>query len=136
VVVEHELRDPQVRQLVVAGPGLGVHQREGLVAAPGQVPQMRQLELEAAHHLAVLGAADQTAVGGGDPQAEAPGEQLGQERGGGQGVRVRVVVGEHQEAPAVLGDAAVEFRQPFPGRGLCGGRGHGWRIVCNETRDS
>ena len=100
VVVDHEVRHDPLGELRVAGPGLAVDQREVLVVAPLQVPQMRQLQLQAAHHLPVLGPPDHAAVGDRRPAPEAPPEDQRQHRGRRQGVRVGVVVGEYQPAGA------------------------------------
>ncbi len=127
VVVEHQLGHHPVGELAVAGEGLGVHQGEAPVELEVQMPQVGELRAQDLEELPVLRPTHDPGVGQGHLLLEAVAEDPPQDRRRGDGVRVRVVVGEDQPPPVAvratdqLGELAVALARALPG-------GHGVRF--------
>ena len=133
MVIDHQVGLELGRQLVVAGARLGVHQGETLVALEAQVADVADLEVQAAHHLAVLGAADDAAVGGGGALLERAAQQVAEQDGRGEGVGIGVVVRQDEPALALASFPPEALRQH--GEPLAGGlRDHRWILAHGPDR--
>jgi hypothetical protein len=113
MMIEDEIGYGFVGQLIVAGPRLRIDESEVFVVAPVEVLQVTELDTQHTDHLLVLGSADQTAIGDGDPSFESASQELAQRRSGSNGVGVWVVVRQHEPASSAgaLLEILGEFRE-------------------------
>jgi hypothetical protein len=109
VVVDHQVGDNRLGQLVVAGARLRVDEGEMTVTGPVERAHVLQGEAKAAHHLAVLGPPDDAAVRDGRLAAERRAQDARQNGGRGQGVGIRIVVGEDQPGASRRADMGREL---------------------------
>ena len=122
MVVDHHRRPAVLRQGIVAGPGLSVHQRDplGAVQLLGSQPLDRLPQV--AQQRFVLGPTHDAAVGNLRVD-RAPGlRELEERQRGGQGIRVRIGVGQDQHRPGpaqglneLFGPGRTHLPSPGPG---------------------